>query len=269
MGQDVDVPPSISIHEYELEAVHEFAYQGSTIMDSLSIETELNKLIGKAATTLSMLTKRVWTNSKLTEHKKIQVYKACVVSTLLYGSESWTLRSRQERRLNSFHMRCLRRSLGISRGETRWQTTKCSKEQASLKQRRMRWLGHICRMEDGCIPKDLYSELLTGKRPTGHPQLQYKDICNCDLKALGINTNTWEAAAADRSTWKQEVKVGLSPLKRTWHSRQRRKGHAGRHSSTLTDPRPPSPAESVTENVTPASVYLASLDDAETDEWLL
>ena len=28
IGQDVDVPPSISIHEYELEADHEFAYLG-------------------------------------------------------------------------------------------------------------------------------------------------------------------------------------------------------------------------------------------------
>ena len=52
MEQDVDVPPSISIHEYELEAVHEFAYLGSTITDSLSLETELNRRIGKAATTL-------------------------------------------------------------------------------------------------------------------------------------------------------------------------------------------------------------------------
>ena len=73
IGQDVDVPPSISIHEYKLEAAHEFAYLGSTITDSLSLETKLNRRIGKAATTLSRLTKRVWTNSKLTEHTEIQM----------------------------------------------------------------------------------------------------------------------------------------------------------------------------------------------------
>ena len=104
MGQDVDVPPSTRIHEYELEAVHEFAYLGSTITDSLSLEIELNRRFGKAATTLSRLTKRVWRNSNLTEHTNIQVYKACVVSTLVYGSESWTLLSRQGRRLNSFNI---------------------------------------------------------------------------------------------------------------------------------------------------------------------
>ena len=68
-----------------------------TSYDDQQLRTELNRHIGKTATTLPRLTKRVWTNSKLTEHTKTQVYKACVVS------ESWTLLSRQERRLNSFH----------------------------------------------------------------------------------------------------------------------------------------------------------------------
>ena len=69
-----------------------------------------------------------------------------------------------------------------------------------LKQRRMRWLGHVYRMENGRIHKDLlYGELVTGKRPTGRPQ-QGLMIYKRDLKALGININTWKAAAADRST---------------------------------------------------------------------
>ena len=36
---------------------------------------------GKAATTMSRLNKRAWTNSKLTEHTKVQIYTACVEST--------------------------------------------------------------------------------------------------------------------------------------------------------------------------------------------
>ena len=47
-----------------------------------------------------------------------------------------------------------------------------------LKQRCLRWLGHVVRMADGQIPKDLlYGELVQGKRPRGTPQLRYKDIC--------------------------------------------------------------------------------------------
>ena len=95
MGQDVDSPPSISISDYELDGVHDFLYLGSTISDSLALNMEINKRIGKAATTMSSITKRVWTNGKLTEHTKIQVYRACDHSTLLYGNEVWPLRARR------------------------------------------------------------------------------------------------------------------------------------------------------------------------------
>ena len=85
-----------------------------TITDNLSIDSELNKRIGKAAMTLSRLTVQVRSNNKLSDHTKVNVYKACVISTLLYGSESWKMRAHQEKRLNAFHMCCLRRILGIT-----------------------------------------------------------------------------------------------------------------------------------------------------------
>ncbi|CAH1233105.1 Hypp587 [Branchiostoma lanceolatum] len=72
-----------------------------------------------------------------------------------------------------------------------------------LRQRRLRWLGHVRRMEDGRIPKDLlYGELISGKRRTGRPQLRFKDVCKRDLKALDIDTEHWEDLASDRSRWR-------------------------------------------------------------------
>ena len=61
-----------------------------------------------------------------------------------------------------------------------------------LRQRRLRWLGHVYCMEDGRIPKDiLYGELHHGKRDIGCPHLRFKDVCKRDMKALEINTGTW------------------------------------------------------------------------------
>ena len=46
-----------------------------------------------------------------------------------------------------------------------------------LRQHRMRWKGHVRRMEDGRIPKEILNgELAVGKRPRGLPQLRYKDV---------------------------------------------------------------------------------------------
>ena len=114
MAQEENSPLNMTILEHELEVVNDFVYLGSTISDTLSLDSELKKRIGRDATTISSLTKRVWSNKKLMGNNKIQVYRACVLSTLLYGSESWSLHARQERKLNTFHMRCLRRVLNIT-----------------------------------------------------------------------------------------------------------------------------------------------------------
>ena len=54
-------------------------------------------------------------------------------------------------------------------------------------------------MEDGHISKDiLYRELASGKRNSGCPQLRLKDACKRDMKALDINTETWEDFASLR-----------------------------------------------------------------------
>ncbi len=149
------------------------------------------------------------TNPKLTMKTTMAVYNACVISTLLYGGETWTTYARQERRLNTLQMRSLRRILGIS-----WQvrnTDVLSRAGlpsifALLKQRRLRWLCHVHRMPDGTIPKYLlYGEPACGKRPIGRAQLRYRDVVKRDMKAVDINTESWESLAANRFKWKEAL----------------------------------------------------------------
>ena len=88
--QGTDMLPDIKLNDQTLEVVSEFQYLGSTITDDLSLSKEISKRIGKAQTTFSKLSNRVWNNTKLTTNTKMAVYRACIISTLLYGSESWT-----------------------------------------------------------------------------------------------------------------------------------------------------------------------------------
>ena len=98
MGQGVDKPCFINIIDHELAAIHKFICLGCIISDNLSLKAKLNRCIEKATSTFNRLTQQVLKNSKLMEHMKVQVYKACMVSMLLYGSETWTLHSQQEKR---------------------------------------------------------------------------------------------------------------------------------------------------------------------------
>ena len=215
LGQGVEEPPPITIDDYELEAVNQFTYLGSTVCSNLSLDAELNKRIGKAATTLARLTTRVWENTKLSVKTKMAVYNACVLSKLLYRSETWTTYAKQEKRLNALYLRCIRRILGILWKDKVPNTEVLSRAGVQsmftlLRQRRLRWLGHVHRMEDGRIPKDiLYGQLATGKRDTGRPQLRYRDVVKRDLKAIEINTEHWEELATDRLSWRSTLTVRL------------------------------------------------------------
>ncbi len=233
MGQDVSSTPCISIGDHTLEVVEDFTYLGSTISSNLSLDNELNTRIGKASIAMARLTKRVWNNSMLTTNTKMKVYQASVLSTLLYGSETWTMYTWQERRLNSFHLRCLRRILGITwqgrvpNTEVLAQAKKFSMH-ALLSQRRLRWLGHVCRMQDGRIPKDImYGELASGTRPTGRPALRYKDVCKRDLKARSLNPSDLEAATADRVSWwlaiRTSIKLSEGKREDQWEEKRQRR----------------------------------------------
>ena len=114
IARDASQVPSVKINDYTLEVVEYFTYLGSNISNNLSLDTEINRRIGKAACTTANLTKRVWENKMLTENIKMRIYQACALSTLLYGSESGTTYICQERHLNTFHVRCLMRILGIT-----------------------------------------------------------------------------------------------------------------------------------------------------------
>ena len=150
----------------------------------------------------------------LTIKTKIRIYEAYVLSTLLYGSETWATYAGQERKLNTFHLRCLHKITGI-----RWENMKTDTEvleKANLPsiftilfKKRLRWLGHLIRMDDNRIPKQmLFGRVDSGNRAKGSPKLRFKDKCKSSLTRCKINEQTWEKLAEDRAAWKASVTVG-------------------------------------------------------------
>ncbi|PIK34030.1 hypothetical protein BSL78_29151 [Apostichopus japonicus] len=216
MTQDAPIPPTISINDSRLETVDNFRYLGSIISSNVSLDAEINARIGNAAAVMSKLQKRVWENKNLTLNTKMKVYQACVLSTLLYGSKTWTTHAKQEKKLNVFHMRCLCKILGITWEDKVTNSEVLSKAKLStifamLSERRLRWLVHVHRMEEGRIPKDLlYGQLECGSRPRGRPHLRYRDSCKRDLQSANININSWEDLASQRSAWRVALKSGIN-----------------------------------------------------------
>ena len=88
LSQDLSAAPNISIGDCTLDVVEHLTYLGSNISSNLSLDTDLNMRIGKASAAMARMTKRVWENTMLTIKIKTRVYQGCMLTTLLYGSES-------------------------------------------------------------------------------------------------------------------------------------------------------------------------------------
>ena len=103
--------PAINLDGEIVEAVNHFRYLGSVVMSSGRLDEELRTRIGRACATFGQLFK-IW-RRKINLKTKLRIYNAVVISTLLYGSETWATTSSEEKRRDVFDNRFLRRILGI------------------------------------------------------------------------------------------------------------------------------------------------------------
>ena len=121
----------------------------------------------------------------LTKNLKIKIYKTIILPVVIYGCETWSLTIREEYRLRIFENRILRRIFGPKRDEngewTRLHNEKLHSLYRSpiivrvIKSRRLRWAGHVARMEEGTSSFKILTEKNTGKRPLGRPTRRWED----------------------------------------------------------------------------------------------
>jgi len=84
--------------------VENFTYLGSTLSRSANIDAEVNNRIAKASSAFGRLKKTVWERRGISQQNKIKVYRAVVLTSLLYSYEPWTIYKRHEKQLQQFHL---------------------------------------------------------------------------------------------------------------------------------------------------------------------
>jgi len=237
MSLRTSIPPRILVNGSLLNVVDKFSYMGSVVNSSNNPDEPINQRIGKASTNFGRLSSRVWKNHHLTIKLKIGVYTACIMSVLLYNSETWCNYRRQENRRSAFHSTCLRSILGVSWREHVPNSTilhligSCILT-TIIRQRRLRWLGHVHSMEDGRLPKDiLYGEFYNAPRRTGRPKLRYKDVIKREYGEFP-HSSTISGNTCCRSQ-------KMACLSKLWmiivsHKLRRKNGEAPSSSSTTT-----------------------------------
>ena len=113
--------------------------------------------------------------------------------------------------LEAAHNKFQRRLLGI-----KWYDTVSNAEVGKrtgmakiveiIKERRLRWLWHVIRMEDCRIPNQAFKwNLSIMNRKPGRPRKNWQDIIRRDLKDTGLSWDEASELAHPRSSWRQRV----------------------------------------------------------------
>ena len=143
--------------------------------------------MAKASASFGRLHQRLWNNHPVSMRVKGKIYRAIVLSTLVYGAEARTVYRRQVKKLHAFMMR----HLHATNKEILERTGLPSMEDLLIRTN-LRWTGHLIRMSPDRLPKQvLYSQLSAGHIKRGRPRLRFKDTIKRNLKLRDIKTDTW------------------------------------------------------------------------------
>jgi hypothetical protein len=135
---------------------------------------------------------------------------------VLYGSENWSLTLREEHRLKMFEKRVLGRIFGPKRDEVTREWRKLHNEKLNhlyyspnifrvIKSIRMRWPGHVARVEESRVVQRFLVRKSEGKRPLGKPRRRWVDYIKMDLQEVGCEGTAWIDVAQDRDSWRALV----------------------------------------------------------------
>ena len=240
-GQQV-ARPGVPISEGEVKQVSWFKYLGSLLDESGKLERELAARKGRALARFKQF-ERLWGAKRLSLATKVRCYRAYVLPILLFGSETWALTKKQSLVLERVHTSCLRQILGVKLSDRHTNVqirAQCGIVSLAtiLTAYRLRWLGHVGRMERGRLPHvALFSSLhkVRKRAKRGRPPLRWEDCVAADLRQLGISVEEWEDACQLRSAWRGRLRRLTHPGEVPMPIRVRPEGLRGRSAGQHAD----------------------------------
>ena len=146
---------SCNVHDQdgvEFENVEAFKYLGFFVSLQHGDLKEISTKLAEGRQRFASFQK-LWKSKQLSILIKCKLYRALVLSVVLYSSETWTMNRSTQRKLESFHTSCLRRILCFSylervTNEEVLARPRMSTLSAMIKIKWLKWFGQILRMND-------------------------------------------------------------------------------------------------------------------------
>jgi hypothetical protein len=146
------------------------------------------------------------------------ICKTIILPVVLYGCETWPHTLREEHRLRVFENKVLRRIFGLKKDEVTGGWRKLHNEELCdvysspsiirmIKSKRMRWAGHVARMEEKRNAYRLLVGKPQGKRPLERLRWSWVDNVKMDFGWGGVD---WIDLAQNRDKWRALVNAVMN-----------------------------------------------------------
>jgi hypothetical protein len=139
----------------------------------------------------------------------MRIYRTIVRPVVTYGSEIWTLPTAEENALRIFERNLLRKIYGPVMENGIWRNRYNDELNEIIngedivrfiKAQRIRWLGHVERMEESAMPKKMLKGKLFYGRGRGRPRTRWLCDVMWDLAVMRIKG--WREMIRKKEVWR-------------------------------------------------------------------
>ena len=190
----------------KLEVVPTFCYLGDTCGQTGGCLDAVNARIISAWKAFRALLP-ILTNRGINIKTRGYVFQSCVLSVLLYGSETWAITAsglqRLSRNVNSMlRWLCAVKMCDHVSSNDLFKRLGVMTLDEQLRCNRLRYFGHIKRMHTNEWPAKVLNHKVDGKLPVGRPKQRWESVIQSDLSTLNLTPDM----ALDRSSWRKSIK---------------------------------------------------------------
>jgi hypothetical protein len=195
---------SIQLNESNYEKCKSFKYLGTLVTTDNKTNEEIKARIAAGKRSYFALL-RVFKAHSLSRNLKIKVYRSVVKPVVTYGSETWTLTVADEELLRRWERKILRKIYGAVNDNGQWRIRENEEIKAlynkpyivgDIKSSRLRWLGHVERMAEDRVVKNVFKGKPGGRRLQGQPRKRWLDDVEEDLRKMGVRR--WRSRVENR-----------------------------------------------------------------------
>ena len=203
-------PERFRLEDEELECVGEFPYLEDVLNDGGGVERAVIARVKAAWYKFRSLSGVLCTRGISLKLKGV-VYKACVRSVLTYGAETWAVKTESLQRLKATERRMLRLICGVTLKD-RINSHEIERRldliglDEHLRQKRMRWYGHVVRREKDEEVKKVMTATVEGSSRRGRPAKKWISVIEEDMKRRNVTKDL----ATNREEWRRVAVKGLA-----------------------------------------------------------